>query len=400
MQLSGFVGLIIFWALGFGVLVSGTYFTVQLKLSVEKRRRDASPKPGVTVLKPLKGLDEGLTDNLDSFFRQSYPDFELIFSVSDQNDPAISVVRELMVKYPKQQAKLLIKENNIVFNPKVNNLIYGYETAKNDLILISDSNIRVIPDYLEQLVSQLDENTGVVTARVVGTQSQNFAGDLEATILNTYYARTYLLVARLLGHPVVMGKTMLFRKSVAERFGGLRFLGKYLAEDFMAGEEFLKLGLKIKMISCPTVQIIGRQKLHDFWYRHVRWGRIHKAHSPMAFILTPFLGMVVSGVLGVIGFWGVFGINPTLFFLAHCTFWQVLDFVTIWCVNNAVRLRDLGACLTREFLAFPMWLHTAAGNVVSWRGRNFRISQGGMMQEVKAGLAEIVQPGTRMRASS
>src|SRR6185437_12187382 len=111
--------------------------------------------PPVSVLKPLKGADSGLRENLETFFHLDYPEFEILFSVADPDDPAAQIVRDLIALHPEIKAELIVGQVEVGANPKVNNLVFSYGRARHDWVLISDSNVRVPPDYLATLAAHL-----------------------------------------------------------------------------------------------------------------------------------------------------------------------------------------------------------------------------------------------------
>ncbi len=358
------------------MVIWGTWLTLK---HLRFRPADQKRQP-VSVLKPLKGLDFQLEDNLESFFRLRYPKFELLFSVASEKDPAYEIVKRVMSKFPRVHARVFVGDVQIGQNPKVNNLIKIYQAAHHDWILVSDSNVRVSPDYLEAVVAPFDEKTGIVTAVVSGQYFGNGLGaPLEATYLNTFYAR-WMLIAWTFGAPVVIGKSMLFRKSEANRFGGFDVLSRYLAEDFMAGHAMKMLGKSVKIMQEPVVQMIGSYSLKEFWARHVRWGRIRKSQSPLTFPLEPLLSLWVSGLFGA-------------FALSHfhlATFAHVLEFhLGFWLVNDLALMRrfkempkpkNLLAWLVRETIFVPLWVHIAIGRTVKWRGATLKIKRGGLLE--------------------
>lgn len=360
------------------VMLVGTWLTL---------RQLGSPPPHldapyalypVSILKPLKGADSGLQENLEGFFRLDYPDYELIFSVAQIKDPASRIVWKLIEKYPNVRARLVIGDTDAGANPKVNNLIQSYSLAENDWILISDSNVRVRPDYLKRLVAHLENDVGMVTAVVAGHGARGFGGELEATFLNTFYARWMVLSASA-GRPCVVGKCMLFRRSVAERFGGIRILARYLAEDFMAGEAMRKLGLRVILARDPVDQHIGAHSISGFWDRHIRWGRLRKAQAPIAFAVEPFFGPVLSSFFSAwvtsasfdLPFWSVFA--------AHWVIWGFCDLALVRRMSPRFPAYALLTWMVRELLALPLWFHIASGNTVKWRGRRMEVRAGGLL---------------------
>ncbi len=371
--------LISLWLLTLLFASIGTWRCLKKKTPPASRPAVAS-KPGITVLKPLCGMDSGLRQNLESFFRLSYPSYELIFSVAHSNDPAIKVVEHLQREYPHIHSWLVIGDVKAGPNPKVNNLIRSYELATHDLILISDSNVRVPVHYLTRLSEELAPGVGVVTSIVAGVAPHDFGGKLEAAYLNTFYARGMEL-AFATGNPCVVGKSMLFRKSVAASFGGIRALGCYLAEDYALGEEMRKLGLRVALTKEAIPQFLGDYSLGAFWKRHLRWGRIRKAHAPVAFVLEPLFSPLLSSLVAGFafadgpGFWSF----SMTFFLLNLSFWLACDLALMSRYSGKSELTAPFVWLARELLAFPLWLSVASGNTVNWRGRILTLRMGGMI---------------------
>lgn len=334
----------------------------------------------ISILKPLKGVDHALEENLETFFHLDYPVFEILFTIADPLDPARAVVERLLRKFPRVRARLIMGDEKIGMNPKVNNMARSYRAAAHDWIWITDSNVRVRPDALKRMVAHIEPGVGVLTSVVGGCDPRGFFGHLEAVFLNTYYARWMVVSDRVFGRPCVMGKSMMFQKRNAERFGGLRSLGRFLAEDYMTGEAMRRLGLRIVTVTDPISQPIGRYALGAFWARHVRWGRIRKAQVPLAILAEPLLGSVLSGILGAIGANWLWQVPMDQFLAAHLLIWGALD---IW------QMRAMGmrwsrwmplAWFFRELIAIPLWLDTICGDTILWRGRRMRLLPGGILE--------------------
>ena len=335
----------------------------------------------VSVLKPLKGIDNGIEENLESFFHLDYPEFELIFSVADIRDPACALVRRLQIRYSGVSSRLIVGDVEAGPNPKVNNLIRSYDSAKYDVMLISDSNVRVRPDYLRRVVEDFDPNVGIVTAAASGHSPKGLGGHLEMIYLDTFFAR-WMVVAKAWGNPIVLGKSMLFRRSAADRFGGIQNLSQFLAEDHMAGQAMRQLGLEIRVMRNPVEQVIGRNSFKSFWDRHVRWGRMRKAGAPLALFFEPLSRAAASGILGAIGFHMLFGISPWVYLAAHTAAFFVIDLPLLMRLDMEFTFMTPIYWLIREALALPMWAQILAGNTVSWRGNKFRLEAGGTIAQI------------------
>ncbi len=369
------------WALALGLVVFGTL------RGLRHRRRGPSHLDApfalypVTVLKPLKGVDAGLEANLISFFELDYPIFELLFSVADPFDPACEVVQRLMRRYPGVRAELIVGQVELGTNPKVNNLAISYQRAHHDMILISDSNVRVDRDYIRRMVAHLiQQGVGMVTSVVSGQEARGLGGFLETIYLNTFYARA-MHIADGLGRPCVIGKSMLFQKSVARRFGGIHALAHHLAEDYMAGEAMRKLGLRVVIASDPIKQHIGEYTFSNFWQRHLRWGRIRKAQAPLPFLVEPLVGCFVAGVIGAIAAHALWGVTPSVFFGIHLALWSLADLLVAQSIDTKLIPEIAATWFVRELIALPLWIHISLGNTVQWRGRALKIQPGGLLKQ-------------------
>jgi ceramide glucosyltransferase len=343
--------------------------------------------PGISILKPLKGADVNLSDNLESFFAvKTSISCELLFSIETKSDPAFAILNALITKYPAAAVRVFVLEDlgfrpELGKNPKLRNLHASYESARFDAVLISDSNVKLKPGELEALAYELGPKTGIVTAIVSGVHFQGLGGALESVFLGTFYAR-FMALSNRFAKPCVVGKAMLFRKSESARFGGLKHLSEFLAEDFMAGESMRKLGLQVKTSSVPVSQILGKYSFQTFWSRHVRWGRIRKSHAPLAFFAEPLfsplsmslIGAVSAALLFHVSFldvffasWAFLCVLEGLCYLRStgCTFGFMLCFPFIWTL--------------REILALPLWIKIASGNDIDWRGNRFTLAPGGLL---------------------
>jgi ceramide glucosyltransferase len=391
--LSGLIGLS---SLGLVVVGTLTLARTLARQHKKQQRFNTSFEPvAVSILKPLKGLDAHLEENLKSFFEMTYASevisqVELLFSVESVQDPAHAVVERLMKQYPEVHARLFLSKHawadtvQLGMNPKLKNLIRSYIHASFDLILISDSNVRLQSGDLEDLVQKVLQNkVGMVTSIISGIEFLGWGGHLEATFLNTYLGRMMALSNRF-AKPCVVGKSMMFKKSTAERFGGLKVLSEFLAEDYMAGESVLKLGLRVETASRSVHQIIGRLRFRQFWDRHLRWGRIRKAHVPLAYWLEPLSYFWIA--MPMIYFCTQMT-NPeisTLITLSAASLWFFCDAASyLLLVRPRTVIRHAAfpfTWLIREALALPLWICIGLRDRIEWRGNQLRLLPGGQIR--------------------
>jgi ceramide glucosyltransferase len=352
----------------YGTMVAMIHLTKKrMKTSPKKSRDDVGLDP-ISILKPLKGIDEGIEENLESFLQLEYPQFEILFSVADPLDPVVPIVNKLMARYPRVNASLTFCAMYNGPNPKINNLLSIYAEAAYDWILISDSNTRVSPQHLRLLGQEFKNGIAMQTSVVAGTHASGLGGLLESAFLNTFYARS-VLTLNTLGHPCVIGKAMLFRKSVLEATGGLRSLEVHIAEDYAAGHRLHQLGFRVQVSRTPIRQFIGLYAFKTFWSRHIRWGRLRKMQTPIGFALEPFFSPILAGILGAWASAKIYGSSPFVFFGIHLAVWFACDFILYTRVADRPRFNFIFIWALREVLHFPLWAHILAGNSINWRGK-------------------------------
>lgn len=235
----------------------------------------ASSLPPISVLKPLKGLDDNLFDNLDSFCRQSYPAYEIIFSLQDYNDPAYKIARMIKDRHADKDIRIIIETCSRGMNPKVNNLIPAYRASKYDAILISDSNVLVGPDYLRSIGSRLtDPSVGLVTSLIRGTGGVTLGSLFENLHLNSFIVGSVCFLDRFLKMPCVIGKSMLMRKADLEAIGGFDAVKNVLAEDFIIGRRMHESGRRVVVDNHMINNVNQYWGVRRFLNRHTRWAKL------------------------------------------------------------------------------------------------------------------------------
>lgn len=260
----------------------GLFFMLLMALSQRALLRDPAPPepaefPPVSILKPLKGAEADLKENLRSIFRLDYPDFEIILGTEEANDPALALARRVAAEFPSVRSVVLSSDAAIGFNPKVNNLANLVLQASHPLILISDSNIRVPSDYLKDLVAhRARAGGGLVWSLFRGVNGRGLGGMLESLQLNVAVMGGVSALMRLLRIPCAVGKSMLLDRAELEDIGGFRFLGQFLAEDQVCAEELAKRGRPVVVTGHLIDNVLGRRTYRDFVGRHLRWARLRR----------------------------------------------------------------------------------------------------------------------------
>ncbi|KAF9029181.1 hypothetical protein BGZ52_000040 [Haplosporangium bisporale] len=340
--------------------------------------------PGVTIIRPLRGLDCNMYENLASSFRQDYPKFELIFSVAHKTDPAVAVVRDLISQFPSVDARLIIGDRNVGINPKINNMVQAYEEAKYDIVWVYDSNVYVDPGCMGRSVDKmLQPGVGLVHHLPFGVRPQTLGSELELMFLDTVHAKMYLFINWTGLASCVVGKSCLYRRSDLDKVGGLAAFGKYMAEDNLIATAIFNMGYKHEMTSDLAYQSLGSMTPSDYFLRRARWTRIRKYTVTAATVVEPFIEMIGCGLVASYGFnllWQTHFLN---FLAFHVVIWFLVD-LSMYQALSGEKMHNLRGFLMawclRELAALPLYAYAVLGSTVDWRDQTFVLLRSGTVR--------------------
>lgn len=360
-------------AIALVAVVLTTFGTACLFWATRRRRGLPDHTPPVTIFKPLKGHDEGLEDNLRSFFRLDYPTFQLLFGVADADDPAIPVVRRLIAEFPGCDARLVVGNPAFGLNPKVENLAALEPHRRHDVLLISDSNVRVRPAYLRETACYLaDPRVGLVTNLFAGVEERRLGATLENLQLNGFVAGG-IAAASCLGATCVVGKSMLMPARVLAEIGGLAGVRNLLAEDQVIGLRVRKAGYRIRL-SHHVIENVNRDRdLRWFLNRHSRWFKIRFRLAPLPYLSEPLANLATVGLV-----WALSGDTGLAWggLLALGALGIARDALQSWRLRgSAPRLRDWPLSLVKDLFLMPLWLDALVSRGIMWRGNRFLIGR-------------------------
>jgi ceramide glucosyltransferase len=344
--------------------------------------RTAARLPAVTVLKPLCGAEPGLYENLRSFCQQDYPEFQIVFGVSDPDDPALRVVEHLLAEFPKLPIDLVIDPRQHGGNRKVSSLINMLGRARHDVLLIADSDAFAGPDYLSTVTAPLlDRKVGLVTCLYHGEPTGPIWSRLGAMYVNEWYMPSVLL-ARLFGHQgYASGQTLCMRRETLQGIGGLRAIADHLADDYRLGELIRDLGLRI-VLSPYVLRAEHHEPSLDLLVQHeLRWMRTLRILRPRSFSLIFFGFSLPLAVLGVL----LCAVEGSPSRLAWMLFEVTL--VARFALHFAHRLRgkrplmaDFWLLPARDLLLCWVWWRTFFTSRITWRGSEFDVDAHGIMR--------------------
>ena len=328
---------------------------------------------GVSIVRPLCGIENFAQATLASTFKLDHPNYEILFCAAHVMDPVLPLVRRLITDHPAVPARLLLGSDSISTNPKLNNVVKGWEAARHEHIIMADSNVLMPPDYIRRLLAAWDSSTGLVCSPPVGCAPAGVWAELECAFLNTYQAR-WQCFADSLGLGFAQGKTMLWRRDTLERGGGIRALACELAEDAAATKLVGSQGLRVRVVARPFGQPLGRRTLAEVWQRQIRWARLRRDTFKLFFAVEIFAGaippllaaMLVASTMD----WPVVGVTAALACL-----WYLLEMALAHAAGWHLSWRSLPLCVLRDLLLPVLWLAAWIGNEFVWRGNAMRVAQ-------------------------
>ncbi|KAL1140206.1 hypothetical protein AAG570_000138 [Ranatra chinensis] len=342
--------------------------------------------PGVTILKPLMGVDPNLFSNLETFFTMNYPLYEIHFCIEDESDPAIMVVKRLQDKYPHVTSRIFTGGADVGVNPKINNMHPGYKAANYSLILISDSGIRMKNDTLLDMVNHMTDDTALVHQMPFTCDREGFAGTLEKVYFGTAQARIYL-AADLLSVNCHTGMSALMKKSLIDEVGGIEAFSCYLAEDFFFAKSLTDRGWRIAVSSQPAWQNSGLCEVKSFQARLRRWVKLRTAMLPLTMLFEPLSECLVLGACASWAVSFIFNWDPLLFYLVHILVWFFCDWILLSIVQNGTlpfnKFDFVIGWLFREVSSPYLFLNALWNPTIRWRSRMYRLKWGGIAEEYK-----------------
>jgi ceramide glucosyltransferase len=339
--------------------------------------RSTSFLPPVSILKPLKGVDPEIYQSFRSHCLQDYPEYEIIFGVSDPNDPAIESVKQLQTEFPDRSIHLVHCPKIVGANVKVSNLAQMLAQAHYDHLFVNDSDIRVEADYLRGVVTPLaDSRVGMVTCLYRGVAAPKLGSRLEQLGIGTDFCPGVLVAKKIEGGiRFGLGSTLAFRRAELEKIGGFLSFVDYLADDYELGKRIADLGLAVELSDVVVETYLPAYTMREFFFHQLRWARgVRDArasgHLGLLFTFGMMWGLLaVIASRGAMWAWVALGITLALrFAVAMVVAGSVLE--------DRKGLKVFWLLPLRDLAAVAIWVASLSGHTVMWRGDRFRLKAG------------------------
>ena len=344
-----------------------------------RRTKSEKISPPLSIVKPIKGLDAGSRRNLESFCLQDYPEFQIVFALQSQDDPSLPVIRQLIVDYPDLDMKVVIDGTVHGSNAKVGNLINAYQHLKHDIIVVSDSDIRVAPDYLSNITAHFsDPKAGLVTSVYRAANVDTLSAAIEATGYCSEMIPNVIVAERLEGLSFALGASMAVRRDALQGVGGFGALADYLADDYQLGNMIHRAGWKVALSGDFVDIYMQRESLSDVLSRQLRWSRTMRVSRPRGYLASGITHPIPALALSV-AFAGLTFPALSAAALLYMLRSSVLTFLSRSYAKDGLFPRYLWLLPFRDLLSTATWALAFAGNRVRWRGELYTVGSDGKM---------------------
>jgi len=367
--------------------IAGSIYSILCLLAVWRFRTQPrcspgysfSKWPGVTILKPVRGLEKNQEQNLRSACLQDYPEFQVVFSVQDPDDPALPLLKKIGQAFGSKRVSVVIGNRRVGPNGKINNLLGALPYAQYDTLVISDSDVRLKPDYLKAIIAPLaDPNVGCVCTLYKATHADRWFEKMELLTLNADFVPSVIFASVTGASKFCLGSSVALRCSSLKEIGGFETLADYLTEDYEMGRRLWTSGKRVVVVPYFVETVVDLEKASRWWNHQVCWDQKTRAAQPAGFFATLLIRSVPFALLfaasrladagGLLVLGGVMG-------LRLATAAVILG----WGLQDREGLRNLALLPLRDLTSIISWLLAFTKKTVSWRGAELMLGHDGRL---------------------
>jgi ceramide glucosyltransferase len=339
--------------------------------------------PGITVFKPVKGLDQETRECLESFLSQDYDPYQVIFGVAAADDPVATLLEELRRNAPEGRVEVRLCPKNLGHNPKVSTLRQLEPYARFDLMVVADQDVKVGPDFLGRVAGAFrDPAVGLVSCPYRAGRSKSLGSVLEALTISADFIPSVAAAQGLEGIRFALGAAMAFTRMALDRIGGFAPLADYLADDYQLGRRIHEAGFTVSLIPYVVETVNPRMSLGAYLAHQRRWTRTYRVCRPRGYLAYGVThALVVSLLLGLIsgGASWAWGLVAAALALRVGVAW----FSEVLCLKGTLPLAALLLVPLKDLLSFGLWLSSFLGNEVDWQGRRYGLTPEGLLSPLQ-----------------
>jgi ceramide glucosyltransferase len=373
-----------------GLVFAGVYRFVAARRKV---RKAVSPDfhPPVSLLKPLHGAEPNLDAHIASFFEQDYENYEILFCARNANDPGLQIARQVAARYPAIPARFLVTGEQTYINAKVSSLEKMAAAANADIFIISDSDVRVTPNYIREVVAPFaTEKVGAVTCLYRGVADEGLWSKLEAAAMSVEMTSGVLVANMMEGMQFTLGPTMAVRRGCVDEMGGFAYLGPYCADDFVLGNQIAAHGHEVVLSDHVIDHVVLNLSFSASVKHQIRWMKSTRFSRPKGHFGTSLTFALPFGIIAGLGAWGMGMPHLALALLVYSVAARALMAAVVGAavVEERKLLRTALLYPLRDLMGFFYWAASYMSSTVLWRGQVYRLAEGGLM----LATAEDAQP--------
>jgi ceramide glucosyltransferase len=343
--------------------------------------------PALSLLKPLHGAEPGLEAHLATFFNQDYPQYEILFCTRTPDDPGLAIARRVAMRFPQVPVKFLSTGEPPYINAKVRSMELMEGAVAYEILVISDSDVRVTPDYLRAVAAPFqDARVGGITCPYRGVAAEGgLWARLEAVGMSVEMTSGVLVARMMEGMQFTLGPTMAFRRETIRRMGGFRVTADYCADDFVLGNETYKLGQAIVLSHHAIDHMVINSSLAQSLKHQVRWMKSTRFSRPKGHFGTALTFSMPFGVLGLIAGIASHHVAVGIGLLAWAIASRLALSIAVgnWVVGDRDWFNLLVLYPIRDLMGFCFWAASYFSSKILWRGRIFQLLPGGKMRAAR-----------------
>ncbi len=348
----------------------------------EQGRTNGEYAPPASLLKPVRGADFGSYENFASFCKLDYPEYEILFAVNDESDPAVPLIRQIMAEFPQRRIRLFTSAEDLGANRKVNKLAMLAREARYDALVLTDGDVRVGPNYLREVIAPLrGKEIGAVTSFYRAIAEENLGARLEAIGAASDFFAGVLMARWKEGIRFALGASIATTKEWVRKMGGFEAIADTLADDYELGLGISKAGGEIVLSQETVSTMYLAQSLRGFWEHQLRWARTVRSCRPLSYLgllFTQGLPWTLLAILIAPGPWVAGAYFGAYVVLRLAMAWTV----GVWGVGDKVLKRNLWLVPVRDAIYFVVWLASFGSNRIRWGSVEYAIRKGRMVPMV------------------